>query len=163
LRGLAPRRRLARGDRRRLAAHRAVRVLDPAAQLGRPRAGRPRRRTARDRPARDDARRPDHRRTDLPRRRPAAALRQRARALPQGPCRFIRILRAYGRGVVFRLGRLLEPPKGPGVVFLIPIVDRIVKVDLRTITLNIPPQEVITKDNVPARVNAVAYFRIVDP
>ena len=75
---------------------------------------------------------------------------------------FIRILREYQRGVVFRLGRLLEP-KGPGVVFLIPIVDRIVKVDLRTITLNIPPQEVITKDNVPARVNAVAYFRIVDP
>jgi regulator of protease activity HflC (stomatin/prohibitin superfamily) len=74
---------------------------------------------------------------------------------------FLRILREYERGVVFRLGRLLEQ-KGPGVVFLIPIVDRIVKVDLRTITLNIPPQEVITKDNVPARVNAVAYFRIVD-
>src|SRR6201994_1117905 len=75
---------------------------------------------------------------------------------------FVRILREYERGIVFRLGRLLAP-KGPGVVFLIPIVDRIVKVDLRTITLNIPPQEVITKDNVPARVNAVAYFRIVDP
>jgi regulator of protease activity HflC (stomatin/prohibitin superfamily) len=75
---------------------------------------------------------------------------------------FIRILREYQRGVVFRLGRLLEP-KGPGVAFLIPVVDRIVKVDLRTITLTIPPQEVITKDNVPARVNAVAYFRIVDP
>ena len=76
---------------------------------------------------------------------------------------FVRILREYERGVVFRLGRLLDRPKGPGVVFLIPIVDRLVKVDLRTITLNIPPQEVITKDNVPARVNAVAYFRIVDP
>src|SRR6266496_3770704 len=76
---------------------------------------------------------------------------------------FIRILREYERGVVFRLGRLLDPPKGPGVVFLIPIVDRLVKVDLRTITLNIPPQEVITKDNVPVRVNAVAYFKIVDP
>jgi regulator of protease activity HflC (stomatin/prohibitin superfamily) len=76
---------------------------------------------------------------------------------------FIRILREYERGVVFRLGRLLDPPKGPGVVFLIPIVDRIVQVDLRTITLTSPPQEVITKDNVPARVNAVAYFRIVDP
>src|SRR5579872_6265377 len=75
---------------------------------------------------------------------------------------FVRILREYERGVVFRLGRLLDP-KGPGVAFLIPIVDRIVKVDLRTITLQIPPQEVITKDNVPARVNAVAYFRIVDP
>src|SRR5580765_287326 len=75
---------------------------------------------------------------------------------------FIRILREYERGVVFRLGRLLQP-KGPGVAFLIPIVDRIVKVDLRTITLTVPPQEVITKDNVPVRVNAVAYFRIVDP
>src|SRR5713101_3417948 len=75
---------------------------------------------------------------------------------------FIRILREYQRGVVFRLGRLVDP-KGPGVVFLIPIVDRIVKVDLRTITLTIPPQEVITKDNVPVRVNAVAYFRVVDP
>src|ERR1700675_4240131 len=75
---------------------------------------------------------------------------------------FLRILREYERGVVFRLGRLLNP-KGPGVAFLIPIVDRIVRVDLRTITLQIPPQDVITKDNVPARVNAVAYFRIVDP
>ena len=75
---------------------------------------------------------------------------------------FVRILREYERGVVFRLGRLVEP-RGPGVAFLIPIIDRIVKVDLRTITLTIPPQEVITKDNVPARVNAVAYFRIVDP
>jgi regulator of protease activity HflC (stomatin/prohibitin superfamily) len=76
---------------------------------------------------------------------------------------FVRILREYERGVVFRLGRLLDPPKGPGVVFLIPIVDRLVKTDLRTVTMQIPPQELITKDNVPARVNAVAYFRIVDP
>ena len=75
----------------------------------------------------------------------------------------IKVVREYERGVVFRLGRLLDPPKGPGLFILIPIVDRMVKVDLRTITLNIPPQEVITKDNVPARVNAVAYFRIVDP
>ena len=75
----------------------------------------------------------------------------------------LKIAREYERGVIFRLGRLLDPPKGPGLFFLIPIVDRMVKVDLRTITLNIPPQEVITKDNVPARVNAVAYFRIVDP
>src|SRR5438132_2635594 len=75
----------------------------------------------------------------------------------------IRVARAYERGVVFRLGRLLDPPKGPGLFLLIPIIDRMVRVDLRTITLNIPPQEVITKDNVPARVNAVAYFRIVDP
>src|SRR5690348_18379744 len=64
---------------------------------------------------------------------------------------------------MFRFGRLLDPPRGPGIVWKIPIVDQIVKVDLRTITLNIPPQEVITKDNVPVRVNAVAYFRIVDP
>ena len=71
--------------------------------------------------------------------------------------------REYERGVVFRLGRLLAEPKGPGLFLLIPIVDRMVKVDLRTITLNVPPQEVITKDNVPVRVNAVAYFRIVDP
>ena len=75
----------------------------------------------------------------------------------------IKVAREYERGIVFRLGRLLPEPKGPGLFILIPIVDRMVKVDLRTITLNIPPQEVITKDNVPARVNAVAYFRIVDP
>jgi regulator of protease activity HflC (stomatin/prohibitin superfamily) len=75
----------------------------------------------------------------------------------------IKVAREYERGVVFRLGRLLDPPKGPGLFFLIPVVDRMVRVDLRTITLNIPPQDVITKDNVPARVNAVAYFRIVDP
>jgi regulator of protease activity HflC (stomatin/prohibitin superfamily) len=75
----------------------------------------------------------------------------------------VKVAREYERGVVFRLGRLLDPPKGPGLFFLIPVIDRMVKVDLRTITLNIPPQEVITKDNVPARVNAVAYFRIVDP
>jgi regulator of protease activity HflC (stomatin/prohibitin superfamily) len=75
----------------------------------------------------------------------------------------VKVAREYERGVVFRLGRLLDPPKGPGLFLLIPIVDRMVRVDLRTITLNIPPQEVITKDNVPARVNAVAYFRIVDP
>ena len=75
----------------------------------------------------------------------------------------IRVAREYERGVVFRLGRLLDPPKGPGLFLLIPIVDRMVKVDLRTITLTVPPQEVITKDNVPVRVNAVAYFRIVDP
>ncbi len=76
---------------------------------------------------------------------------------------FVRVLREYERGVMFRLGRLLDPPRGPGLVWKFPIVDQLVKVDLRTITLNIPPQEVITKDNVPARVNAVAYFRIVSP
>ncbi len=75
----------------------------------------------------------------------------------------IKVAREYERGIIFRLGRLLPQPKGPGLFILIPIVDRMVKVDLRTITLNIPPQEVITKDNVPVRVNAVAYFRIVEP
>jgi regulator of protease activity HflC (stomatin/prohibitin superfamily) len=75
----------------------------------------------------------------------------------------IKVAREYERGIVFRLGRLLPEPKGPGLFLLIPIIDRMVRVDLRTITLNIPPQEVITKDNVPAKVNAVAYFRIVEP
>jgi regulator of protease activity HflC (stomatin/prohibitin superfamily) len=75
----------------------------------------------------------------------------------------VKVAREYERGIVFRLGRLLPEPKGPGLFILIPIVDRMIKVDLRTITLTIPPQEVITKDNVPVRVNAVAYFRIVAP
>src|SRR6266436_2983519 len=75
----------------------------------------------------------------------------------------IKVAREYERGIVFRLGRLLPEPKGPGLFLLIPVVDRMVKVDLRTITLTVPPQEVITKDNVPVRVNAVAYFRIVAP
>ncbi|MGE5407810.1 MAG: slipin family protein [Syntrophothermus sp.] len=74
----------------------------------------------------------------------------------------VRILREYERGVIFRLGRLIAQ-KGPGLILLIPFVDRMVKVDLRTVTLNIPPQEVITRDNVPAGVNAVAYFRVIDP
>jgi regulator of protease activity HflC (stomatin/prohibitin superfamily) len=75
----------------------------------------------------------------------------------------IKVAREYERGIVFRLGRLLPEPKGPGLFLLIPVIDRMVKVDLRTVTLTIPPQEVITKDNVPVRVNAVAYFRIVEP
>jgi regulator of protease activity HflC (stomatin/prohibitin superfamily) len=75
----------------------------------------------------------------------------------------IRVAREYERGVIFRLGRLRSPPKGPGLFLIIPVVDKMVRVDLRTVTLNVPPQEVITKDNVPVRVNAVAYFRIVDP
>src|ERR1700675_1771593 len=75
----------------------------------------------------------------------------------------IKVAREYERGIVFRLGRLFPEPKGPGLFILIPVVDRMVKVDLRTIRLQIPPQEVITKDNVPVRVNAVAYFRIVEP
>jgi len=75
----------------------------------------------------------------------------------------IKVAREYERGVIFRLGRLLPEPKGPGLFVLIPVIDRMVKVDLRTLTLTIPPQEVITKDNVPVRVTAVSYFRIVDP
>ena len=74
----------------------------------------------------------------------------------------IRILREYERGVIFRLGRLIAQ-KGPGLILLIPIVDQMVRIDLRTMTLNVPPQEVITQDNVTVRVNAVAYFRVIDP
>src|SRR5688500_18211660 len=74
----------------------------------------------------------------------------------------VRVLREYERGVIFRLGRLIAT-KGPGLILLIPIIDRMVRVDLRTVTLNIPPQEVITRDNVPSRVTAVAYFRVMDP
>jgi regulator of protease activity HflC (stomatin/prohibitin superfamily) len=72
----------------------------------------------------------------------------------------IRILREYQRAVVFRLGRLIGE-KGPGLILLIPVIDRMVRVDLRTVTLNIPPQEVITRDNVPASVNAVCYFHVI--
>ncbi len=74
----------------------------------------------------------------------------------------IRVVREYERGVVFRLGRLIGA-KGPGIMFLIPFVDRMVKVDLRTVTLDVPSQEIITRDNVTVRVNAVVYFRIIDP
>jgi regulator of protease activity HflC (stomatin/prohibitin superfamily) len=78
--------------------------------------------------------------------------------LPQ----MIRILREYERGVIFRLGKLLGA-KGPGLVLLIPIVDRMVKMDLRVVTIDVPKQEVMTRDNVPATVDAVVYFRVVDP
>lgn len=74
----------------------------------------------------------------------------------------VRVLREYERAVVFRLGRLSDL-KGPGVVLLIPFVDRLERVSLRTVTLQIPPQEIITRDNVPARVTAVTYFRVIDP
>jgi regulator of protease activity HflC (stomatin/prohibitin superfamily) len=74
----------------------------------------------------------------------------------------IRVLREYERGVVFRLGRVIDL-KGPGVALLVPGADRMVRVSLRTVTLRIPPQEVITRDNVPVRVTAVAYFRVIDP
>src|SRR2546425_11832841 len=74
----------------------------------------------------------------------------------------IRILREYERGVIFRLGKL-RGAKGPGLIFLIPIVDRMVKIDLRVVTIDVPKQEVMTRDNVPATVDAVVYFRVVDP
>jgi regulator of protease activity HflC (stomatin/prohibitin superfamily) len=73
----------------------------------------------------------------------------------------VRVLREYERGVVFRFGRVTSQ-RGPGLIFLLPAIDRMVRVSLRTVTLTIPPQEVITRDNVPARVTAVAYYRIVD-
>ncbi|HOC46397.1 MAG: slipin family protein [Syntrophorhabdaceae bacterium] len=75
----------------------------------------------------------------------------------------IKILNEYERGVIFRLGRVLGTPKGPGLIILIPIIDRMVKVSLRTVVLDVPPQDVITRDNVSIKVNAVVYFRVVDP
>jgi len=74
----------------------------------------------------------------------------------------IRILREYERGVIFRLGRLVGG-KGPGIIFLIPLIDRMVKVSLRTVVFDVPPQDVITKDNVSIKVNAVVYFRVIQP
>lgn len=79
-------------------------------------------------------------------------------ALPQ----MVRILREYERGVIFRLGKLIGA-KGPGLIFLIPIVDRMVKMDLRVVTIDVARQEVMTRDNVPVTVDAVVYFRVVDP
>ena len=75
----------------------------------------------------------------------------------------IKILNEYERGVIFRLGRVLGMPKGPGLIILIPIIDRMVKVSLRTVVLDIPPQDVITRDKVSIKVNAVVYFRVVEP
>ena len=74
----------------------------------------------------------------------------------------IRVLREYERGVVFRLGRV-TPARGPGLIFLLPAIDRMVRVSLRTVTLKVPAQEVITRDNVPARVTAVTYYKVIDP
>jgi regulator of protease activity HflC (stomatin/prohibitin superfamily) len=74
----------------------------------------------------------------------------------------IKVIAEYERGVIFRLGRLIAA-KGPGLFFLVPFVDRIVKIDLRTVTLDVPPQDVITKDNVTVKVDAVVYFRVLDP
>jgi regulator of protease activity HflC (stomatin/prohibitin superfamily) len=77
--------------------------------------------------------------------------------------RAIRIVKEYERGVIFRLGRVRGGPKGPGLFIVLPMVDRMEKVDLRIVTMDVPPQDIITRDNVPARVNAVVYFRVVDP
>ena len=76
---------------------------------------------------------------------------------------WIKILKEYERGVIFRLGRILTKPKGPGLILLLWPIDKIVRVSLRTIVLDIPPQDVITQDNVSVKVNAVVYFRVVDP
>jgi regulator of protease activity HflC (stomatin/prohibitin superfamily) len=75
----------------------------------------------------------------------------------------IKILREYERGVIFRLGRVLPQPKGPGIILVFSPIDRIVKISLRLITMDVPPQDVITKDNVTVKVNAVLYFRVIDP
>ena len=75
----------------------------------------------------------------------------------------IKILNEYERGVIFRLGRVLGAPKGPGLIILIPMIDKMTKVSLRTVVLDIPPQDVITRDNVSIKVNAVVYFRVIDP
>jgi regulator of protease activity HflC (stomatin/prohibitin superfamily) len=75
----------------------------------------------------------------------------------------IKVLREYERGVIFRLGRLLPQPKGPGLILVFSPIDRMVRISLRLITMNIPPQDVITKDNVTVKVNAVLYFRVMDP
>jgi len=75
----------------------------------------------------------------------------------------IKILREYERGVIFRLGRVLEKPKGPGLIFVFPPIDRMVRVPLRIVTMDIPSQDVITKDNVSVKVNAVVYFRVLEP
>ena len=74
----------------------------------------------------------------------------------------IKILKEYERGVVFRFGRL-RGAKGPGIILIIPFVDKMIKVDLRTVTMDVPPQDIITRDNVPVKVNAVVYFRVMDP
>ena len=75
----------------------------------------------------------------------------------------IKILNEYERGVIFRLGKLLDQPKGPGVILVFAPIDRMVRVSLRTIVMDVPPQDVITRDNVSVKVNAVVYFRVMDP
>ncbi|HTL12496.1 MAG TPA: SPFH domain-containing protein, partial [Bdellovibrionota bacterium] len=73
-----------------------------------------------------------------------------------------KVLNEYERGVIFRLGRIIGA-KGPGLIILVPIIDRMMRVDLRTVTMDVPPQDIITKDNVTVKVNAVVYFRVVEP
>src|SRR3954462_8085582 len=75
----------------------------------------------------------------------------------------INILNEYERGVIFRLGKLLPQPKGPGIILVFAPIDRIMRVSLRTIVMDVPPQDVITRDNVSVKVNAVVYFRVMDP
>ena len=75
----------------------------------------------------------------------------------------IKILREYERGVIFRLGRVLEKAKGPGLIFVFPPIDRMVRVSLRIVVMDVPSQDVITKDNVSVKVNAVVYFRVMEP
>ena len=75
----------------------------------------------------------------------------------------VKILREYERGVVFRLGRVLKSTKGPGLVIIIPVIDKLIRVSLRLVAMDVPPQDVITKDNVSIKVNAVIYFRVMDP
>src|SRR6059058_4832217 len=73
----------------------------------------------------------------------------------------VKVVQEYERGVIFRLGRLVGP-RGPGLFFIVPFIDRIVKIDLRTVTMEVPPQEIITRDNVTLRVSAVLYFAVID-
>src|SRR6476469_6603303 len=75
----------------------------------------------------------------------------------------IKILNEYERGVIFRLGKLLPQPKGPGIILVFNPIDRMVRVSLRTVVLDVPPQDIITRDNVSVKVNAVVYFRVMDP
>ncbi|MGB7946894.1 MAG: slipin family protein [Candidatus Binatia bacterium] len=74
----------------------------------------------------------------------------------------IKILKEYERGVIFRLGRMV-PPRGPGITYVIPLIERMLRVDLRTVTMDVPPQDVISRDNVSVKVSAVLYFRVIDP
>ena len=75
----------------------------------------------------------------------------------------IKILKEYERGVIYRLGRILKKPKGPGLIFVFAPIDKMVKISLRTVTLDVPPQDIISRDNVSVKVNAVVYFRVMDP